>query len=348
MRLRSAKQATGEGETRTRGEREPQEGDRTTHGLRAGKRSPLVLTTVLTTVSAALFLRFLAGGSTQSLSGRALGHTVAGGESAVPTPHSRLAVCVAVRDSPENVLEWVRYHHNASVVGVDKFYVMVTDDPDVHHLRQALQPFISASVVELYDLPYVNPRTVSQLQVALYARCLDAVRDQHDYVGFWDVDEYIVPRDASVEPFRDFLGGDEVMRAGGVALNWRIVGPSGHATRPLSGGLLENYRLCTPWSYAENQEIKSVVRTEYAVRPLSDPHTFEYKEGYHAVDPEGRVVLGGRNPAGARDPRYGLYHFVTKSKEEYREKMRRGSAMGNRKDMSYFELLERLAVVPCR
>ncbi len=307
--------------------------------------STVVLATAL--VSAAVLAT---GGSVLGPVSRLFAHiapSLAPDQSSRTAPHSRLAVCVAVRDSPENVLEWVRYHHNASVVGVDKFYIMVTDDPDVHLLRRAVQPLIDASVVELYDLPYVNPRTVPQLQVALYARCLDSVRDKHDYVGFWDVDEYIVRRDASVEAFREFLGREEVMHSGGVALNWRIVGPSGHETRPLSGSLLDTYRMCTPWSYAENEEIKSVVRTEHAVGPRSDPHTFEYKEGYHAVDPEGRVVSGGRNPAGARDPRYALYHFVTKSKEEYREKMRRGSAMGNRKDMSYFESLERLAVVPC-
>ena len=362
MRLRSAAQATGEGEDRIR---DGGRSNRGNHGHRAGTRSTVVsrllsrgalfsswtlssaLVLATTLVSAAVLVT---GGTVLSSLPRLFPHitsALAPDQPAATVPHSRLAVCVAVRDSPENVLEWVRYHHNASIVGVDKFYIMVTDDPDVHLLRRALQAFIDASVVELYDLPHVNPRTVPQLQVALYARCLDSVRDLHDYVGFWDVDEYIVPRDASVEPFREFLAGEEVMRSGGVALNWRIVGPSGHATRPLSGGLLDNYRMCTPWSYAENEEIKSVVRTEHAVRPLSDPHTFEYKEGYHAVDPEGRVVSGGRNPAGVGDPRYGLYHFVTKSKEEYREKMRRGSAMGNRKDMSYYELLERVAVVPC-
>jgi hypothetical protein len=356
MRLRSVPQATGKGEGRTlRGSEDRSARERGKHGPRADTRSTPALRRLSTAilmiafVCVAVFMIVNTVGSSQLLFRLSLHNASALTQDhfAVTIPHSRLAVCVAVRDSPENVLDWVRYHHNASIVGVDKFYIMVTDDPDVHLLRHALRPFIEASVVELYDLPYVNPRTVPQLQVALYARCLDSVRDQHDYVGFWDVDEYIVPRDASVEPFREFLGGEEVMRSGGVALNWRIVGPSGHATRPQSGGLLDNYRMCTPWSYAENEEIKSVVRTEHAVRPLSDPHTFEYKEGYHAVDPEGRVVTGGRNPAGARDPRYMLYHFVTKSKEEYREKMRRGSAMGNRKDMSYYELLEQLAVVPC-
>ena len=103
---------------------------------------------------------------------------------------TRLAVCAAVRDSPENIIEWIDYHR-APAIGVDKFYLMVTDDPDVAVLEEALGPLIAGSVVELYDLQHVNPTTVSQLQVNLYARCLDAVRDKHDFVGFWDVDECV-------------------------------------------------------------------------------------------------------------------------------------------------------------
>jgi hypothetical protein len=265
---------------------------------------------------------------------------------------STLAVCAAVRDSPENVLEWVRYHHDRSI-GVGKFYLMVTDDPDVSAMQKALEQYIDRSIVELYDLPYVNPRTVSQLQVKLYEKCLDSVRALHDFVGFWDVDEFVVRSNAAVPPFSQYLS--EMMKShgntsmGGLALNWRIVGPSGHVTKPSSGGVLENYRMCTPWTYAENEEIKSVVRTAHAVRPLSDPHTFEYREGYHAVDCEMRPVDGGRHPAGVRDPppKYALYHFVTKSREDYQEKMRRGSAMGNRKAWEYFDTIERLAIEPC-
>jgi len=157
-----------------------------------------------------------------------------------------------------------------------------------------------------------------------------------------------VPRADETQAFREFLGDPDVMNAGGVALNWRIVGPSGHDVRPSSGGILENYRSCThPTDYAENEEIKSVVRTAHAVRPMSDPHTFEYQEGYHAIDPEKRPVTGGRHPEGAKAPRWRLYHFVTKSREEYRAKMRRGSAMGNRKDMGYFDTLVDVATMPC-
>lgn len=257
---------------------------------------------------------------------------------------SSLALCVAVRDSPENVLEWVQYHE---AVGVGKFYLMVTDDPDVEVLEHVLQPWIWTGVVELYSLPYVNPRTVPQLQVTLYHVCLDSVRENHAFIGFWDIDEFIVPLQPTETNFADFLT-THMMHVGGVAINWRIVGPSGHETKPATGGVLDNYQVCTPWNYLENEEIKSVVNTEFALAPLSDPHTFSYKEGYFAVDCQGRRVEGGRNPRGVESPPpFALYHYVTKSKEEYRQKMRRGSAMGNRKNEDYFNRIQNISKIPC-
>ena len=264
--------------------------------------------------------------------------------SSSPSTRRHLAVCAAVRDTPDNIVEWVQYHHN--IIGVSTFYLMVTDDPDVHIIEAALDPWIQRGIVELYPLPYVNPRTVPQLQVTLYEGCLEGVRDQHDFIGFWDVDEYVAPVATNGSSFVTFLM-DEMMDVGGLALNWRIVGPSGHVTKP-TGGVLENYQLCTPWEYHENEEIKSVVNTKHVRKPLSDPHTFEYQPGYHAVDCLKQRVDGGRHPNGIKEPpMYVLYHFVTKSWEEYREKMKRGSAMGNRKTEAYFRHIQDIGNVPC-
>ncbi len=53
---------------------------------------------------------------------------------------------------------------------------MITDDPKVGYVKEVLQPFLEQGAVEIYSLPYVNPRTVQQLQVKLYSICLDSVR----------------------------------------------------------------------------------------------------------------------------------------------------------------------------
>lgn len=136
-------------------------------------------------------------------------------------------------------------------------------------------------------------------------------------------------------------------------MSWRAVGPSGHVTRP-SGGTLSSFLLCTPWDFVENSEIKSIVNTRYALYPTTDPHSFVYSEGRHAVDYAGRQVSSTRNPYVSSDwmqqgriPQLALYHYVTKSEDQFVDKMRRGSAMGNRKDEMYFRKIAQAAVVPC-
>lgn len=252
-----------------------------------------------------------------------------------------------MKDDPANVGEWVDYH---AALGVGKFYLMVTDDPHPSAMELALEHHTATGLVDLYFLPRVNPQTINLLQVRLYAACLESVRELHQFIGFWDVDEFLVNLDPFIS-FPDFLRKFE--HYGGLAVGWRVVGPSNHLTKP-SGGILRNYKMCTPWDFIDNEEIKSIVNTKYAVYPTSDPHTFEYKEDKYLVDAEGVKVEEARNEGisaawrdHCRHPKLALYHYVTKSEEEYREKMRRGSAMGNRKDWGYFRRIDEASVVPC-
>jgi len=94
---------------------------------------------------------------------------------------ANVAVCVAVRESAEDILEWVKYH---KYIGISKFYLMITDDPKVKQVEEVLQPFWKQGAVEIYSLPYVNPRTVQQLQVKLYSICLESVRYDNEKISF--------------------------------------------------------------------------------------------------------------------------------------------------------------------
>lgn len=176
-------------------------------------------------------------------------------------------------------------------------------------------------------------------------------RERHRFVGFWDVDEFLVPLDPGITSLPSFLARYEAY--GGLAVNWRTVGPSGHDHPPQSG-TLESYQRCTPWDWPDNAGIKTIVNTRLALHPTTDPHSFVYSDAAHAVDAERRRVEGTRNEAMGeawlherRAPALALYHYVTKSREEYREKMRRGSAMGNRKDEAFFERVRAAADVAC-
>lgn len=122
-----------------------------------------------------------------------------------PRSHANdFAVCAALKDRPEYVLEWVEYH---LTLGVQKLYLFDTDNPKHYELRAVLQvagvdrffiyiereyclyifqnslysllpyknvqKFIEDGHIELYNLPRVTPRTVPMLQLRIYELCLD-------------------------------------------------------------------------------------------------------------------------------------------------------------------------------
>jgi Glycosyltransferase family 92 len=280
------------------------------------------------------------------------------------------ALCAAVKDTPDNIRQWVKYH---TALGINKIYLMDTDDPQPHLITSAIADYIASGQVEFYSLPRVTPRTINLLQVKLYDACLQSARGLHKFVGFWDIDEFLIPLDEEIknkittgaegknenrEGISTFL--QEFEEYGGLAVGWRVIGPSGHITKPLQGpqnvseSILASYTLCTTWDFIDNEEVKTIANAEYTLHPTSDPHTFVYKDNKYAVDADKNRVEGGRNPIirknwreKHRPPKLALYHYVTKSEEEYREKMQRGSAMGNRKDWAYFKRIEEAATEVC-
>ncbi|KAG7668827.1 hypothetical protein Ndes2526B_g00533 [Nannochloris sp. 'desiccata'] len=280
-----------------------------------------------------------------------------------PSSQAYFALCAAVKDTPDNIRQWVEYH---TALGINKIYLMDTDDPQPHLITTAIADYVATGQVEFYSLPRVTPRTINLLQVKLYDACLESARGLHTFVGFWDVDEFLIPLDEEImhkitdekEGLSSFL--ERFEEYGGLAVGWRVVGPSGHITKPVeheqntSKSILSSYTLCTTWDFLDNEEFKTIVNTNYALHPTSDPHTFVYTEGKYAVDADKNRIEGGRNPLIRKNwvekrqpPKFALYHYVTKSEEEYREKMQRGSAMGNRKDWTYFKRIEQAATEVC-
>ena len=70
------------------------------------------------------------------------------------------------------------------------------------------------------------------------------------------------------------------------------------------------------------------------------------QEGKYAGNSAGEVVPGARAGRVVTD-RIVLNHYVTKSLEQYQQKMSRGSGMGNRKSMEFFDLTQLMATENC-
>eukprot|EP00887_Chlorella_sp_A99_P004110 scaffold23.g4110.t1 len=385
--------------------------------------------------AAALGAHPLGAGGADAGAGAAMEDATAAAWRARSWPEGYVAVCAATKDRPDDLREWIEYHH---ALGVDRFYIFATDSLQPYEKARArllgtrprascplaapprlprppaLADLTASGVVEYHALPWVTPLTVPLMQVRLYYLCLKHNRHRHAFLGFWDVDEFLVPMEPSLAAqararflFLSFLAvcsparlgtpgragalrspgaGGGALRArrahlsaraarpssrcgerpavrrapqerplptylrrlegvGGLVVNWRLMGSSGHKARP-EGGVVRSFLACTPADYHENHQLKSIVNTLLVDCPTTDPHHFIYKGTVTPVDTAGVPTEGPSNPE-IRGDTWVLFHYVIKSEGEYRQKMARGSAMGNHKTMAFFERIDAEATESC-
>ncbi|PSC69336.1 acid phosphatase Vanadium-dependent haloperoxidase [Micractinium conductrix] len=251
-------------------------------------------------------------------------------------PGGYLALCPIIKNQHSDLPEWLEYHR---WLGVSHVYVM--DDGSEPPLDSVLQPYIqegwvthrplgdlAAAAVELQNRTCVTYDSTKPQPLA-YNICLQDYGHLHTWIGYIDMDEFLVITDKTPDLptlLRDYEG------YGGVGVNWRQFGSSGHQTRQPSN-LLAYTRCVTDECTTPKQEglafkpfIKTLANTAFAA------HAFG---AHHVLYPKGRftTTLNGTHVNGAASPmvdfsRLALFHYVLKSRAEFVEKKARGGAMG--------------------
>ena len=249
------------------------------------------------------------------------------------------AICVSAKDQHEDINEWIEYHE---LLGAGKIYVY--DDSSNPPMLAQVKSYIQSGLVEYHFIGQGNHSSIPRPQLYVYDQCIMRYRSKHQFIAFIDVDEFLFIRDPSVANMPALL--HEYEDYGGLAVNWVQFGSSGHIHRP-RGGALANFWKCLPLQHPENLHIKTIANTLYVEAASDDPHHFNYTEGKVAVN-ENFVPVDGSRTATNQISRVALYHYVTKSLDEYQSKIGRGSAMKNFKTIEFFEGVEQEAVDECR
>ena len=249
------------------------------------------------------------------------------------------AMCVAAKDQHADIDEWVVHH---AKLGAGRIYVY--DDNSDPPMRDQLQKHIQSGLVQYHFIERDNHTAIERPQLWVYNECINKYRSLHQFIAFIDVDEFLILRDPSAVSLSALLHDYE--QYGGLAVNWVLFGSSGHLHRP-QGGTLANYWKCVPPSHPENLHVKTIANMRYVAHTSGTPHFFFYNEGKTAVNENFEVVKGAKTSKSEIE-RVVIYHYVTKSKEEFKNKAARGSGMKNHKGDGFFDAIERLAVEDCR
>ena len=246
--------------------------------------------------------------------------------------YSPVALCLAVKDEHQDLREWIAYHRD---IGVGKIYIF--DNNSTQPLLADLQDFIQSELVQYH---YLVGKGFKYPQFEIYNRCLRLYKESHTFMGFIDADEFIVIPDG--RPIAQVLL--PYAPYGGLVINWRQIGWSGHVKRP-EGGILANYWRCFTEEDNNNRHVKTIVVTQRAASSRG-AHCFNYKPGFTAVNSRFEPIDGPFSWPPDFSQIF-LYHYVTKSKEDYEDKMVRGSGAGNHKPAGFFDIVSKLSTANC-
>lgn len=221
-----------------------------------------------------------------------------------------LTMCCIVKNEEESYLrEWLCYHH---AMGVEHFYVY--DNESRIPLDGILTDYIQAGWVNVFRMPGYG------VQLYAYTHCLHYLSDKTRWMGFIDLDEFILP--SAQRDLRVFLADYETF--GGLGINWLCYGSSGLTQKP-GASQVELFIHRTPSDFPDNRHIKSIIQPQHTIAPLS-PHHFLYRDGFGCVNEHGTAVDGPFSENSTMKIR--INHYFLRSSEQFQAKLDRGRATG--------------------
>lgn len=246
--------------------------------------------------------------------------------------HSYFAICAIVKNE-DYLSEWIEYHRR---LGCGKFYLF--DDNSSVPLIGSIDKYVKSGLV---DYNFGDFSYLMKPQIMTYNLCLQNYRKRHRFIGFLDADEFIVIVNKT-QKIPDVLRHYEPY--GGVALQWKMFGSSGHQKRP-EGGVLKNYNKC-----GSNIHIKTIANTDYVDRCASSVHEFYYRDRYFTVLTNHTKIKGCYNYGPPQYDVMYLNHYNVKSWEDFLRKVARGKANRNTPILDpkgYFAAVENKSTEDC-
>lgn len=229
------------------------------------------------------------------------------------------SIVLIAKDEERYIREWLEYHLE---VGISHFYIY--DNESTAEFKKVLDPYIQKGIVTYTWFPG------NYVQMKAYDDALSRFKLDTKYMAFIDGDEFIVPmKEDSVAKEIDYIINRYSNReyrvdwnAGGIGINWRCFGSSGHENIP-DGLVIENYTNRAEDEWDNNAHIKTICNPRVAISFETNPHACSYKKGYFCISERGSYIPGAFF-YDAPCNRIRINHYYTKSRQEYISKWHRG------------------------
>ena len=225
-----------------------------------------------------------------------------------------ISICQIFKDEAPYLREWIEYH---MMIGIDHFYFYDNNSSDGY--ESIIQPYIEKGIITLVKWPKEHA------QVEAYEDCIRRFRNESDWIGFIDVDEFIVP--VAENSFPKFL--NRFSKKPAVLIYWRVFNSGGMVDRDLNGLVIEDFVVASEKLYNKG---KCFYNTHYDYL-WNDPKN---KSMFHIlwtsvnntpvppVDIFNRFITDSYYPAAKKAIPVQLNHYTLKSYMEHKEKDKKG------------------------
>lgn len=240
----------------------------------------------------------------------------------------KVSLCAIFKNEGPYLKEWIEYHR---IIGVEHIYLYNNFSEDDY--KTILQPYVEEGFVTLAEWP------VKQGQLAAYTHCIENYKQDTNWIGFIDLDEFIVPiKDNNIQDFLVKFSNRPTVK-----LYWNVFGTSGRIDRDRSGLVTEDFVLCwrkmdevgkciynTSFDFdpncRQNGGFLHMMWGQYKKKNLPPVNCFDHicGDGFEKVDSEEFPIV--------------INHYFTKSFREFMGKVSRGDAVfaENPRNLDYF------------
>ena len=234
---------------------------------------------------------------------------------------SDLAIAFTTQNEARHIAEWARFHR---LVGVEHF--VVYDNGSTDGTVEILRETVGADRVTFmpWHQKFFDARRGAEFhnQVFCFAHAVRNFGGAFRWLAFTDVDEFLVPKAALTVPeILESLGD-----FGCLSVPWAMFGRGGQDKMP-TDGVLRNYLLRNRDPLTTPRALKFKCIVDACQVTAVQVHEFEINGRAEGINEDG-FMASHRNRGTAdfvRSEKLQLNHYYTRSDEELRAKIARGS-----------------------
>lgn len=176
----------------------------------------------------------------------------------------RISLCLIFKDEAPFLKEWLDYHRT---IGIDHFYLYNNNSTD--NFREILDFYINDGMVTLIEWPE------ERSQNKCYEHCLNTYKDETNWIGYIDADEFVVPK------YKEDINGwfSKWKRFPAVKIDWLQFGTSGLIHHDYSKNVIEQYVSCWDKFWLG----KTFVNTRYKVANWNTLYFHHHSYVYYPI-----------------------------------------------------------------